>query len=157
MAGKKELGIVVYGATGYTGKLVAEYMHRQYGVNGEVSWAIAGALVRPLSNVSTPVIRCLIAARFSKLLPGSIVIFYWHRNVDFKGITGLHFYPLFNLLTSLMPGNQCVTSRWNVFDKVLAIGAGNGKVWIVQDHYDGAHVGMQMTKDRDYPCLVECN
>jgi short subunit dehydrogenase-like uncharacterized protein len=51
MAGKKELGIVVYGATGYTGKLVAEYMHRQYGVNGEVSWAIAGRSQEKLEAV----------------------------------------------------------------------------------------------------------
>ena len=42
MSKSRELGIVVYGATGYTGKLVAEYLNRQYGVNGDVSWAIAG-------------------------------------------------------------------------------------------------------------------
>ncbi len=42
MRNKRELGIVVYGATGYTGRLVADYLNRQYGVNGEVSWAMAG-------------------------------------------------------------------------------------------------------------------
>ena len=42
MKNKRELGIVVYGATGYTGKLVAEYLNTQYGVNGDESWAIAG-------------------------------------------------------------------------------------------------------------------
>jgi len=34
MSNKRELSIVVYGATGYTGKLVAEYLNRQYGVGG---------------------------------------------------------------------------------------------------------------------------
>jgi len=34
--------MVVYGATGYTGKLVAEYLNSQYGHNGQLSWAIAG-------------------------------------------------------------------------------------------------------------------
>jgi len=38
----RELDIVVYGATGFTGRLVAEYLHQQYGVNGEVKWAMAG-------------------------------------------------------------------------------------------------------------------
>jgi short subunit dehydrogenase-like uncharacterized protein len=47
----RELGIVVYGATGYTGRLVAEYMNRQYGVNGEVKWAMAGRSRQKLEAV----------------------------------------------------------------------------------------------------------
>lgn len=42
MATSKDLGIVVYGATGYTGKLVAEYLQQQYGSSGRVRWAMAG-------------------------------------------------------------------------------------------------------------------
>lgn len=42
MATSRELGIVVYGATGYTGRLVCEYLNKQYGVNGSVKWAMAG-------------------------------------------------------------------------------------------------------------------
>jgi short subunit dehydrogenase-like uncharacterized protein len=42
MESNREFDIVVYGATGFTGRLVAEYLHRQYGVNGEVKWAMAG-------------------------------------------------------------------------------------------------------------------
>ncbi|MEM1113190.1 MAG: saccharopine dehydrogenase NADP-binding domain-containing protein [Pseudomonadota bacterium] len=42
MSDKKDIDIVVYGATGYTGKLVAEYLGQQYGVGGELSWALAG-------------------------------------------------------------------------------------------------------------------
>lgn len=51
MSKDRELGIVVYGATGYTGKLVAEYLNRQYGVNGAVSWAIAGRSQEKLAAV----------------------------------------------------------------------------------------------------------
>jgi len=42
MAENREFGIVVYGATGYTGRLVCEYLNQQYGVAGEVNWAMAG-------------------------------------------------------------------------------------------------------------------
>ena len=47
----RELGIVIYGATGYTGKLVAEYMNNQYGVNGALSWGIAGRSLEKLEAV----------------------------------------------------------------------------------------------------------
>ncbi|MEH6589786.1 MAG: saccharopine dehydrogenase NADP-binding domain-containing protein [Halioglobus sp.] len=42
MTEQRDLGIVVYGATGYTGKLVAEYLNQQYGNSSAVPWAIAG-------------------------------------------------------------------------------------------------------------------
>ena len=51
MSKDRELGIVVYGATGYTGKLVADYLNKQYGVNGPVSWAIAGRSQEKLEAV----------------------------------------------------------------------------------------------------------
>jgi short subunit dehydrogenase-like uncharacterized protein len=38
----RELDIVVYGATGFTGRLVAEYLNNTYGVNQDVNWAMAG-------------------------------------------------------------------------------------------------------------------
>jgi short subunit dehydrogenase-like uncharacterized protein len=47
----RELDIVVYGATGYTGKLVAEYLSTQYGVGGDVSWAMAGRSQEKLEAV----------------------------------------------------------------------------------------------------------
>lgn len=34
--------VIVYGATGFTGRLVAEHMLAMYGVGGETRWAIAG-------------------------------------------------------------------------------------------------------------------
>jgi len=51
MKNDRELGIVIYGATGYTGKLVADYMNRKYGVNGDVSWAIAGRSLEKLEAI----------------------------------------------------------------------------------------------------------
>ena len=39
---KRKYDIIVYGATGFTGKLVAEYLLKTYGVNGSIRWAIAG-------------------------------------------------------------------------------------------------------------------
>ncbi len=38
----QDFHVVVYGATGYTGRLVAEHMFKSYGVGGAVNWAIAG-------------------------------------------------------------------------------------------------------------------
>lgn len=51
MANAKEFGIVVYGATGYTGRLVCEYLNTQYGVNGDVVWAMAGRSQEKLEAV----------------------------------------------------------------------------------------------------------
>ncbi|GAA6151907.1 saccharopine dehydrogenase family protein [Pseudoteredinibacter isoporae] len=51
MAGNREFGIVVYGATGYTGRLVCEYLNQQYGVNGDVVWAMAGRSEEKLAAV----------------------------------------------------------------------------------------------------------
>jgi short subunit dehydrogenase-like uncharacterized protein len=48
---QRELGIIVYGATGYTGRLVAEYLNSQYGVNGDVRWAMAGRSQQKLESV----------------------------------------------------------------------------------------------------------
>ena len=41
---------VVYGATGFTGKLVAEYALKQYS-NGDISWAIAGRNIQKLEDL----------------------------------------------------------------------------------------------------------
>jgi short subunit dehydrogenase-like uncharacterized protein len=38
----QEFDVIVYGATGFTGRLVAEYLQKTYGAEGEVRWAIAG-------------------------------------------------------------------------------------------------------------------
>jgi short subunit dehydrogenase-like uncharacterized protein len=46
-----EFDIVVYGATGFTGRLVAEYLAQRYGVGGEVRWAMAGRSADKLAAV----------------------------------------------------------------------------------------------------------
>jgi short subunit dehydrogenase-like uncharacterized protein len=46
-----EFDLIVYGATGYTGRLVAEYLGQRYGVGGEVSWAMAGRSAAKLEQV----------------------------------------------------------------------------------------------------------
>lgn len=51
MAKDRQFGVVVYGATGYTGRLVCEYLNEQYGVNGSVSWAMAGRSLDKLHAV----------------------------------------------------------------------------------------------------------
>jgi short subunit dehydrogenase-like uncharacterized protein len=46
-----EFDIIVYGATGYTGRLVAEYLAQRYGVGGELKWAMAGRSADKLAEV----------------------------------------------------------------------------------------------------------
>lgn len=46
-----EFDIIVYGATGYTGRLVAEHLAKRYGVGGEVTWAMAGRSADKLAQV----------------------------------------------------------------------------------------------------------
>ena len=46
-----EFDIIVYGATGYTGRLVAQHLATRYGVGGEVKWAMAGRSAGKLAEV----------------------------------------------------------------------------------------------------------
>ena len=48
--------VVIWGATGFTGRLVMEYMFRTYGVSGEVKWAVAGRNPTKLESVKTQVL-----------------------------------------------------------------------------------------------------
>ncbi len=43
--------LILFGATGFTGRLVAEYLNTTYGVGGEVSWVIAGRNMDKLASV----------------------------------------------------------------------------------------------------------
>lgn len=47
----RDFDIVVWGATGFTGALVAEYLLSQYGVGGSLRWAIAGRSERKLEKL----------------------------------------------------------------------------------------------------------
>ena len=48
---EREFDVIVFGASGYTGKLVAEYMGKKYGNDESISWAIAGRNKDKLSSV----------------------------------------------------------------------------------------------------------
>ncbi|PIW28231.1 MAG: saccharopine dehydrogenase, partial [Rhodobacterales bacterium CG15_BIG_FIL_POST_REV_8_21_14_020_59_13] len=48
---QRQYGIVVYGASGFTGRLVAEYLNTAYGDAPELSWAMAGRSVSKLEAV----------------------------------------------------------------------------------------------------------
>jgi short subunit dehydrogenase-like uncharacterized protein len=47
----KALDLIVFGATGFTGRLVAEHLNARYGVGGEVAWAMAGRSLPKLREV----------------------------------------------------------------------------------------------------------
>ncbi len=51
MRANTEFDIIVYGASGFTGRLVAEYLAGRYGVGGEVKWAMAGRSADKLAQV----------------------------------------------------------------------------------------------------------
>jgi short subunit dehydrogenase-like uncharacterized protein len=48
---EREFDVIVWGATGFTGRLVAEHLLRRHGVAGEVRWAIAGRDQHKLTDV----------------------------------------------------------------------------------------------------------
>jgi short subunit dehydrogenase-like uncharacterized protein len=49
---KTKYDIVVFGASGYTGRLVAEYLHQEY-ANTSLTWAMAGRSLDKLASVRT--------------------------------------------------------------------------------------------------------
>jgi len=48
---KREFDVIVQGASGFTGTLVAEYLLRQYGTDGDLRWALAGRSQQKLQKV----------------------------------------------------------------------------------------------------------
>ncbi|MFT2092052.1 saccharopine dehydrogenase family protein [Paraglaciecola sp. 2405UD69-4] len=51
MSTNKEFDIVIYGATGFTGRLVAEYLVKQYSKDNSLKWAMAGRSAAKLAQV----------------------------------------------------------------------------------------------------------
>ncbi len=47
----KPFDIIIFGATGFTGRLVAEYLNNTYGVGGTVRWAMAGRSATKLAEI----------------------------------------------------------------------------------------------------------
>ena len=50
---QKEFDLIVFGATGFTGRLVAEYLNKRYGAGSGVTWAMAGRNAGKLEEVRT--------------------------------------------------------------------------------------------------------
>ncbi len=48
---EREFDLILFGATGFTGRLVAEYLLETYGVAGELRWALAGRNLEKLEAV----------------------------------------------------------------------------------------------------------
>lgn len=48
---KHAFDVILFGATGYTGRLVAQYLFTQYGVDGPVKWALAGRSLSKLEAI----------------------------------------------------------------------------------------------------------
>ncbi|MEP1448806.1 MAG: saccharopine dehydrogenase NADP-binding domain-containing protein [Paraglaciecola sp.] len=51
MSTNKKFDIVIYGATGFTGRLVAEYLVKQYADDKSLKWAMAGRSAEKLAQV----------------------------------------------------------------------------------------------------------
>ncbi|MEL6829663.1 MAG: saccharopine dehydrogenase NADP-binding domain-containing protein [Pseudomonadota bacterium] len=66
MATGREFDVIVFGASGYTGRLVAEYLNKTYGIDGDVKWAMAGRSLDKLAavrdEIGVPAETPLIAA-----------------------------------------------------------------------------------------------
>ena len=48
---ERSFDLIVFGATGFTGHLVAEYLQATYGAAGELRWALAGRDAAKLARV----------------------------------------------------------------------------------------------------------
>jgi short subunit dehydrogenase-like uncharacterized protein len=49
----REFDVILWGASGFTGRLVAEHLFKVYGVSGDLSWAIAGRNQQKLEHIRT--------------------------------------------------------------------------------------------------------
>jgi len=55
MSNDREFDIIVWGATGFTGRLVAEYLFERYGANQSIKWAMGGRSQSKLETVRADV------------------------------------------------------------------------------------------------------
>lgn len=53
MKGSREFDVIVYGASGFTGQLIAEYLAEHYGADGSLRWALAGRNAEKIRLVSS--------------------------------------------------------------------------------------------------------
>ena len=57
MPARREFDVVVWGATGFTGRLVAEHLADTYGHDGELTWAIGGRNADKLAQIGATLER----------------------------------------------------------------------------------------------------
>src|SRR5437868_2161170 len=55
MSDAREFDVIVYGASGFTGRLVADYKQRSYGAGSNVTWAMAGRDVAKLEGIKAEI------------------------------------------------------------------------------------------------------
>jgi short subunit dehydrogenase-like uncharacterized protein len=51
----REFEVILYGATGYTGRLVAEHLLKTYGASGDLTWAMAGRNLEKLAEIRSEI------------------------------------------------------------------------------------------------------
>ena len=51
MSNTKELDLIIWGATGFTGQLVSDYINKKYS-NSTLKWGIAGRNKKKVANVA---------------------------------------------------------------------------------------------------------
>ena len=50
---QREFDVIIWGATGFSGQLVAEYMAQTYGTGDELRWALGGRSTDKLQSLHT--------------------------------------------------------------------------------------------------------
>ena len=69
--GKREFDVVIWGATGFTGKLVAQYLAANYGINSDLKWAIAGRDPQKLAELKETLCRTMDSSDLPIILANS--------------------------------------------------------------------------------------
>jgi short subunit dehydrogenase-like uncharacterized protein len=49
---ERDYDVIVWGASGFTGRLVAEYLYGKYGIDGDLKWAMGGRNLEKLQEVA---------------------------------------------------------------------------------------------------------
>ena len=83
MADTREFEVIVYGATGYTGRLVAEHFLKTYGAEGDLAWAMAGRSQAKLEEVRREIgVPGLVAQQAHARAPGAALDGEHHAELE---------------------------------------------------------------------------
>ena len=89
---KRTFEIVIWAATGFTGRLVMEYMAETYGIDGELNWAVAARNAVKLAEVKREIFE-------RKLTSGPILL----RIIKIRNPCTLRFQRQVRCVQSLDP------------------------------------------------------